>query len=49
MRKIFNHHTNSPEWIINEDEKELIDLAIHNLAVSMNNPSLTLVRGVGHE
>lgn len=33
MRKITNASGN-PEWIINEDEKELIDIAIHNLAVS---------------
>ena len=47
MRKVFNSSGN-PEWIINEDEKELIDIAIHNLAVS-SGTSLSLVRGADHE
>ena len=33
MKKITNASGN-PEWIISEDEKELIDLAIRHLAMS---------------
>lgn len=47
MRKVLNSSGN-PEWIINEDEKELIDIAIHNLAVS-SGTSLAIVRGADHE
>lgn len=45
MREIVNS-SGSREWIINEDEKEIIDIALHNLAV---NSSLASARGVNHE
>ena len=49
MRKIYNSSSNSYEYLYNEDEKELIDIALHNLAVSTGNASLTSVRGVKHD
>lgn len=48
MRKITNPD-GCLEWIINEDEKELIDIALHNLAVSTGNASLPLGRGEGYD
>ena len=49
MKEIFNPSSGVREWIINEDEKELIDIALHNLAVSTGNSSLASARGVDHE
>lgn len=46
MREIRNSSGNL-EWIINEDEKEIIDIALHNLAV--NSSLADSVRGVDHE
>ena len=46
MKEIINPSSGIREWIINEDEKEIIDIALHNLAV---NSSLALARGVDHE
>lgn len=48
VKQITNPQGN-PEWIINEEEKELIDIALHNLAVSTGNASLTSVRGGKHD
>ena len=48
MKQITNPN-GSLEWIINEDEKELIDIALHNLAVSSGNASLTSVGEGEHD
>lgn len=48
VRKIFNSSSNSYEYLYNEDEQELIDIALHNLAMS-SGTSLSLKRGVDHE
>ncbi len=37
------------EYIITSQEKEIIDIALHNLAVSTGNASLTSVRGGEHD
>lgn len=49
MREITNPHSGDSEWIINKEEKDIIDIALHNLAVSTGNASLTSVRGGEHD